>query len=169
LLGRLVAGNCSDGGALREIAVPLGFAVSCHFISKAHSMVLPATTEPSFATILTAVHAELNRGENARVTKTEAAIIFVIIVCFTIIFLDRLIGYPWIGSPVTGLRVAVNSLSAFHVTSSAKDISKRCDDIFDCNAHTKFSTDPLENPNSGGAWAKFKKAALTHRPLTRKP
>jgi hypothetical protein len=52
-------------------------------------MVLPATTEPSFATILTAVQAELTRGENARVIATEAATIFVIIVCFTIIFLDR--------------------------------------------------------------------------------
>jgi hypothetical protein len=57
LLDRLVAGSFSDAGALREIGVPLGFTVSCHLISKAHSIVLPATTDPSFATILTAVHA----------------------------------------------------------------------------------------------------------------
>jgi hypothetical protein len=33
--------------------VPFGFAVISYFMSKAHSMVLPATTEPSFAMTLT--------------------------------------------------------------------------------------------------------------------
>jgi hypothetical protein len=109
-------------------------------------MVLPVTTDPSFATILTAVHAELTKGENARVIKTEAATIFVSIVCFTIIFLDRLIGRQWICPRMTRLRVAVHSFIALHGISSIEDISRRCKDVFDCNAQAKFSTRSLLLP-----------------------
>jgi len=75
LLDKLLAGNFIELGAVKAIAVPLGLTVNCHFISKAHSIVLPATTEPSFAVIFTAVHASLKKGANTKVSESDEAII----------------------------------------------------------------------------------------------
>jgi hypothetical protein len=81
LLARVVAGSFIELGAVIEMFVPFGFAISSHFMSKAHSMVLPATTEPSFAMTLTAVQAWPINGVNAKVVETNTATNFLITVC----------------------------------------------------------------------------------------
>jgi hypothetical protein len=48
----------------------------------------------------------------------------------------------WICPRITGPRVLVSQLTAFHGTSSVKDISMHYEDVFDCNARTKLSTYP---------------------------
>lgn len=53
----VLAGRPVDLGALRVSGVPFGWLTSVHFISKAHSMVRPATTLLSAAIMSTAVQA----------------------------------------------------------------------------------------------------------------
>jgi hypothetical protein len=76
LLDRFVAGSFIEAGAVNGMFVPLGFAINSHFMSNAHSMVLPATTAPSFAMTFTAVQALPIKGVKAKVAATKDATIF---------------------------------------------------------------------------------------------
>src|SRR5882762_6343062 len=51
------AGSLTPGGAVSMSGVPLGWLTSVHCMSNAHSMVRPATTDLSIATMSTAVQA----------------------------------------------------------------------------------------------------------------
>jgi hypothetical protein len=82
LVERFVEGSFIEAGAVIGMFVPFGFATSSHFMSKAHYMVLPATTAPSFAMTFTAVHALPIKGVKAKVVATNVATIFLIIFCF---------------------------------------------------------------------------------------